>query len=113
MEDYIFGENEMRKHTIFEKDEMMRGSSFGESCAKNVGTSSAGVGCLGMLAVLLQVLFVGLKLGEVGAVASWSWWWVMAPLWGYPGLCIGFLALVLSLMAIVFLVVLFVGLFKK
>ena len=31
---------------------------------------------------LLFLLFLGLKLGEVGVVASWSWWWVTAPLWG-------------------------------
>lgn len=30
---------------------------------------------------LLTILFVGLKLGEVGVVATWSWWWVLSPLW--------------------------------
>ena len=29
---------------------------------------------------LLTLLFVGLKLGQVGVVASWSWWWVLSPL---------------------------------
>lgn len=38
-------------------------------------TSSGGVGFFGLLAVL----FIGLKL--TGYVA-WSWWWVLAPLWG-------------------------------
>ena len=28
------------------------------------------------------ILFLGLKLAGVGPVASWSWWWVTAPLWG-------------------------------
>lgn len=28
---------------------------------------------------LLGILFIGLKLGEV---INWSWWWVLAPLWG-------------------------------
>ena len=37
-----------------------------------------GVGFLGLLALI----FIGLKLAEVGAVASWSWWWVLSPLWG-------------------------------
>lgn len=33
----------------------------------------------GGLCTLLTVLFVGLKLtGHIG----WSWWWVLAPLWG-------------------------------
>jgi hypothetical protein len=30
---------------------------------------------------LLLVLFVGLKLGEIGQVAHWSWVWVIAPFW--------------------------------
>lgn len=38
-------------------------------------SSSSDVGILG----LLGVLFVGLKLG---AVISWSWWWVTVPFWG-------------------------------
>lgn len=29
----------------------------------------------------LTILFVGLKLAEVGTVATWSWWWVLSPLW--------------------------------
>lgn len=28
---------------------------------------------------LLSILFIGLKLG---GVINWSWWWVLAPLWG-------------------------------
>lgn len=28
---------------------------------------------------LLCLLFVGLKLG---GIITWSWWWVLAPLWG-------------------------------
>ena len=30
------------------------------------------------LGTLLLVLFIGLKLG---GVISWSWWWVLSPLW--------------------------------
>lgn len=45
------------------------------------------VGFLG----LLTILFVGLKLGEVGAVASWSWWWVLSPLWLPSAIALGFL----------------------
>ena len=29
----------------------------------------------------LFLLFLGLKLAEVGAVATWPWLWVAAPLW--------------------------------
>ena len=31
------------------------------------------------LSTLLTVLFVGLKLCDK---INWSWWWVLAPLWG-------------------------------
>lgn len=27
------------------------------------------------------ILFLALKLTETGCVASWSWWWVTAPVW--------------------------------
>jgi hypothetical protein len=27
------------------------------------------------------VLFLILKLAEIGQVANWSWWWVTSPLW--------------------------------
>jgi small Trp-rich protein len=29
--------------------------------------------------VVLGVVFIGMKLGEVGFVAQWAWWWVLAP----------------------------------
>ncbi len=41
---------------------------------------------------LLTILFIGLKLG---GVITWSWWWVLSPLWG--GL------------TLVFIILLFVG----
>ena len=31
---------------------------------------------------LLGVAFIIMKLAGVGAVASWSWWWVTMPFWG-------------------------------
>lgn len=36
--------------------------------------NSGGVGVTG----LLLVLFIGLKLS---GVISWSWWWVLSPIW--------------------------------
>lgn len=30
---------------------------------------------------ILFVVFLTLKLAEIGAVADWSWWWVTSPLW--------------------------------
>jgi hypothetical protein len=37
-------------------------------------TTTGGIGFPG----LLTILFIGLKLM---GVISWSWWWVLAPLW--------------------------------
>jgi hypothetical protein len=45
--------------------------------SENAGYQRSGVGCL----TLLGLLFVGLKLAEIGTVATWSWWWVLAPFW--------------------------------
>lgn len=41
----------------------------------NSAKRSGGIGFFGMLAIL----FIGLKLG---GIIAWSWWWVLAPLWG-------------------------------
>ena len=38
-------------------------------------SSSGGIGFLG----LLTIVFITLKLT---GVIAWSWWWVLAPLWG-------------------------------
>lgn len=44
----------------------------------------------GLLPTLLTVLFVGLKL--TGYI-SWSWWWVVSPLWiiSIVGFLVGFI----------------------
>lgn len=39
--------------------------------------SSGGIGFCGLLAIV----FIALKLAGIGAVATWSWWWVLSPLW--------------------------------
>lgn len=45
----------------------------------NVSSSaSSGIGVFGLTFVVLLVM----KLANIGAVGSWSWWWVTAPLWG-------------------------------
>lgn len=41
---------------------------------------------------LLGVLFVGLKLANI---IDWSWWWVLAPLWGPLLFVLLFFAIVL------------------
>ena len=33
------------------------------------------------LGTILFLIFLTLKLGGWGVVATWSWWWVTAPLW--------------------------------
>ena len=45
--------------------------------SKKAEANSYGIGFFGLLAVV----FITLKLAGIGAVASWSWWWVLAPLW--------------------------------
>lgn len=39
--------------------------------------SSGGIGFCGLLAIV----FITLKLAQIGSVATWSWWWVLSPLW--------------------------------
>jgi len=41
---------------------------------RSSSSSSGNLGFCGALAIL----FIGLKLGNV---ISWSWWWVLSPLW--------------------------------
>jgi len=31
--------------------------------------------------LLMTAAFVVMKLAQTGDVATWSWWWVFAPLW--------------------------------
>lgn len=51
-------------------------------------SSSGGIGFVG----LLTVLFIGLKL--TGFI-SWSWWWVLSPIWITALLVLATLAVVL------------------
>lgn len=51
-------------------------------------TSSSGIGFTG----LLTILFIGLKLG---GVITWSWVWVLSPLWISAAIVMGILLLVL------------------
>ena len=46
----------------------------------------------------LFLIFLVLKLTGKTVVASWSWWWVTAPLWG--GLAIVFVILLIGLLFI-------------
>ena len=40
-------------------------------------TTTGGLG----IGTVLFLIFLTLKLAEVGPVAKWSWWWVTSPLW--------------------------------
>ena len=42
---------------------------------KKATTGGLGIG------TILFLIFLTLKLAEVGPVAKWSWWWVTNPLW--------------------------------
>lgn len=55
---------------------------------------------------ILGLIFVTLKLAEIGIVATWSWLWVTSPFW-LP------LAVVLSIAAIVFIGALIVAAVRK
>lgn len=53
-------------------------------------SSSGGIGFTG----LLTIVFITLKLTHV---INWSWWWVLAPIWGG-------LSLLLAILFVIFLV---------
>lgn len=57
---------------------------------------TGGVGFMGLLAIV----FITLKLLEVTAVATWSWWWVLAPLWLPAAIVMSFVILVVIFAAI-------------
>ncbi len=54
----------------------------------NTNNNSGGIG----FGSLLVLLFIGLKLG---GIITWSWWWVLSPIW-IPILLILVVALVVS-----------------
>ena len=45
------------------------------------------------------IVFLIMKLAEIGQVKDWNWWWVTSPLWG--GLALGLAVLILAYVAIV------------
>lgn len=59
--------------------------------ADNVQVRSGGIGFAGLLAIL----FIALKLTGVAPVATWSWWWVLSPLWIGTALALGIVGIVL------------------
>ena len=53
-------------------------------------TSSGGIG----IGMVLFLIFLVLKLAEIGSVANWSWWWVTSPLWIPIALVAGIFAII-------------------
>ena len=41
---------------------------------------------------ILGLIFVTLKLAEIGVVATWSWWWVLSPFWVPLAIVLGIFA---------------------
>ena len=64
-------------------------------------TTSKSIGLGG----IVFIIFLIMKLAEIGQVANWSWWWVTSPLW-IP------IALVLGLSLIIFIVSAIIAFFK-
>lgn len=58
-------------------------------------TNSGGLG----IGSLIFLIFLTLKLAEIGPVAKWSWWWVTSPLW-IPMVLIALIALAVGAVAL-------------
>jgi len=61
--------------------------------ANGNGRTSAAGGGIG-LGGMIFIVFLFLKLAEIGVVATWSWWWVCCPLWIPVGFIFGVLLLI-------------------
>jgi hypothetical protein len=53
------------------------------------------------LGTIIFIIFLILKLCEIGTVATWSWWWVTSPLWISIGLWVVFLVLTLLFLGLI------------
>jgi len=47
------------------------------------------------IGTILFLIFLTLKLAEVGPVAEWSWWWVFSPIW-IPLAIVGVIAMIIG-----------------
>jgi hypothetical protein len=51
------------------------------------------------LGSILFLIFLTLKLAEIGPVKNWSWWLVTAPLWG-PMVVVGVFFIIMGIIAL-------------
>lgn len=65
-------------------------------------TIKFGTGNIGLSSGIF-LIFLFLKLGEIGQVATWSWWWVISPLWIPVSIALGFMFIVFFLKFLIFL----------
>lgn len=63
-------------------------------------SSSSTTGGISLFGIVF-VVFLVLKLAEIGAVATWSWWWVFSPLWGPFVIVVGVFAVFLVIRGII------------
>jgi small Trp-rich protein len=52
------------------------------------------------IGTVLFLIFLVLKLADIGQVANWSWWWVTSPLW-IPVLLAGAFIIVAVFIAVI------------
>lgn len=62
----------------------------GNRMKRNNGAGEGGIGCT----TAVGLIFIVLKLTGAGAVAEWSWWWVLSPFW-LP-IALGFVLIMLA-----------------
>ena len=66
-----------------------------------IKVKSSGMG----IGTILFLIFLTLKLAEIGPVQYWSWWWVTSPLW-IP--LVGFLAFA-GIAVVIAIVIAYIG----
>jgi succinate dehydrogenase hydrophobic anchor subunit len=64
---------------------------------KNKQMASSGIG----LSTIVFLIFLVMKLAEIGVVATWSWWWVCSPLWIPVLMALGVVVIVFGIIGLV------------
>lgn len=53
---------------------------------------------------IVFLIFLTLKLAGIGEVATWSWWWVWAPIWGPFAFVIGMMGILFGFVIVASLI---------